>query len=609
MHERLVGTIILSRYGAEVLTDNKVVSENIAVPPRYLRGATDGDKVIVEILRDATRKQPPMGKIIDVLGHSGENDTEMHAILAEYGLPYDYPKQAEQEAAEIDSDISTQEIYRRRDMRDVLTFTIDPFDAKDFDDALSFQIIKSPNGETNGQMVNDQMVNYEIGVHIADVTHYIEQGSLLDEEAYNRATSVYLVDRTIPMLPERLCNELCSLRPNEDKLTMSVIFTMDAKAKVLKHKICRTIIRSDVRLDYDQAQAIIDNQSEQGESVHGGTISGDVIAAITELNRLAGILREERFRHGAIDFEREEIKVLVDDQGKPTGFKLEESTPSHHLIEEFMLLANRTVAQQLSGTNKDVVYRVHDVPDPDKIEALSKFVHQFGYSMHLPKRDQKNENGTRSATKAIKQLLANSTGSVEQELIHTLAIRTMPKAVYSTHNIGHYGLAFPYYTHFTSPIRRYPDMMVHRLVAKYILNSKQPTANGQQPMANNLEEACRHCSDREQLAVAAERASVKYKQAEWMEQHLGETFDGIVSGVAEYGVYVQLADNHCEGLLHARDLGGEEFWAYSEEEYSLINERTGERLTLGDKIRVEVLRADALRRQIAFRRATTTQKR
>ncbi|MBP5658462.1 MAG: ribonuclease R [Paludibacteraceae bacterium] len=586
MHERLVGTLILSRYGAEVLTDNKVVSENIAVPPRYLRGAEDGDKVIVEIIHAATRKQPPMGKVIDVLGHSGDNDAEMHAILAEFGLPYDYPKQAEQEAAEIDSDISTQEIYRRRDMRDVLTFTIDPFDAKDFDDALSFRQISDSE--------------YEIGVHIADVTHYVEQGTLLDSEAYNRATSVYLVDRTIPMLPERLCNELCSLRPNEDKLTMSVIFTMDAKAKVLKHKICRTIIRSDVRLDYDQAQAIIDNQSEQGESVHGGTISGDVIAAIAELNRLAGILREDRFRHGAIDFEREEIKVLVDEQGKPTGFKLEESTPSHHLIEEFMLLANRTVAQQLSGTNKDVVYRVHDVPDPDKIEALSKFVHQFGYSMHLPKRDQKNENGTRSATKAIKKLLSDSTGSVEQELIHTLAIRTMPKAFYSTHNIGHYGLAFPYYTHFTSPIRRYPDMMVHRLVSKYLLSGKTQSTIG------DLEESCRHCSDREQLAVAAERASVKYKQAEWMEQHLGEAFDGIVSGVTDYGLYVQLTDSHCEGLLHVRDLGGEEFWAFSEENYCLINERTGEKLTLGDKIRVEVLRADALRRQINFKRVQKT---
>ena len=600
MHERLVGTLILSRYGAEVLTDNKIVSENIAVPPRYLRGAEDGDKVIVEIIHPATRKQPPTGKVIDVLGHSGDNDAEMHAILAEYGLPYDYPKAAEQEAAEIDSDISTQEIYRRRDLRDVLTFTIDPFDAKDFDDALSFKIIKSPNGEINDQMVNDQMVNYEIGVHIADVTHYVAQGTLLDEEAYNRATSVYLVDRTIPMLPERLCNELCSLRPNEDKLTMSVIFTIDSSAKVLKHKICRTIIRSDVRLDYDQAQQIIDGQIGISESVHGGQITGDVIQAITQLNRLAGILREERFRHGAIAFEREEIKVLVDDKGKPTGFKLEESTPSHHLIEEFMLLANRTVAQQLSGTNKDVVYRVHDVPDSDKVEALSKFVKQFGYSMQLPKRDQKNENGTRSATKAIKHLLAESEGTVEQELIHTLAIRTMPKAVYSTHNIGHYGLAFPYYTHFTSPIRRYPDMMVHRLVTKYILTGKQQSTIG------DLEESCRHCSDREQLAVAAERASVKYKQAEWMEQHIGEQFDGIVSGVTEYGLYVQLTETHCEGLLHVRDLGNEDYWTFSEEDYCLLNNRTGEKLTLGDKIRVVVLRADALRRQINFKRAETS---
>ncbi len=573
----------MTRYGAEVQTDHKQVNENIAVAPRYLKGATDGDKVIVEIIHPATNRRPPMGKVVEVLGRGGDNDAEMHAILAEYGLPFDYPHEAEQEAEEIDSDISTQEIYRRRDMRDVLTFTIDPFDAKDFDDALSFR----QTGE----------YEYEIGVHIADVTHYVSPGTQLDSEAYNRATSVYLVDRTIPMLPERLCNDLCSLRPNEDKLCMSVIFQMDINGKVVKHKISRTIIRSDVRLDYEQAQSIIDGSLASGTSVHGGEIGGDVVRAINMLNFMAGTLREERFRHGAIDFEREEIKVLVDEQGRPTGFRMVESTPSHHLIEEFMLLANRTVAQQLSGTNKDVVYRVHDVPDPDKVEALSKFVNKFGYSMRLPKKASKNENGTKGATKAIKHLLSESTGTPEQELIHTLAIRTMPKAVYSTHNIGHYGLAFPYYTHFTSPIRRYPDMMVHRLVAKYLLSGKAQSTMG------DLEEACRHCSDREQLAVAAERASVKYKQAEWMEQHIGETFDGIVSGVTEYGVYVQLTDSRCEGLLHMRELGTESYWSYNEDEYCLLNEHTGERLTLGDKIRVEVIRADALQRRIDFKRS------
>ena len=585
LHERLIGTLVLTRYGACVLADKKKISEDISIPPRYLHGATDGDKVVVEILRPATRRQPPMGKIVEVLGREGDNETEMHAILAEFGLPYDYPKAAEQEAAEIDSDIDTKEVWRRRDMRDTLTFTIDPTDAKDFDDALSYR------------RLDDNTC--EVGVHIADVTYYIPHGSLLDAEAYNRATSVYLVDRTIPMLPERLCNDLCSLRQDEDKLTMSVIFTLDEKAHVVKQKICRTIIRSNARLNYDQAQTMLDEAATQTERT-------PLYDALFTLNEMAKQLRDERFRHGAINFEREEVKVLVDEQGKPIGFATEESTESHHLIEEFMLLANRTVASEMNKMNREMVYRVHDVPDPDKIDALSAFVHKFGYDMRLPKKSSRDDHPAATATKAIKSLLAQTEGKPEEDLIHTLAVRAMPKAVYSTHNIGHYGLAFPFYTHFTSPIRRYPDMMVHRLVAKYILNSKQQSAvSNQQSTYGDLEEACKHCSEREQLAIAAERASVKYKQAEWIEAHLGETFEGIVSGVTEYGVYVVLNDTHCEGLIHMRNLGDsslEDYWTYCEQDYCLVNERTNERIVLGDTVRVRVLRADALRRQIDFAR-------
>lgn len=584
LHERFIGTLVLTRYGACVLADRKKISEDIAIPPRYLHGADDGDKVVVEILREATRRQPPTGKIVKILGREGDNETEMHAILAEFGLPDEYPTDAIKEAEEIEDDISSQEVWRRRDMRDTLTFTIDPADAKDFDDALSFRRLDD--------------TTCEVGVHIADVTHYIPHGSLLDAEAYNRATSVYLVDRTIPMLPERLCNQLCSLRQDEDKLTMSVIFTLDTKAHVLKQKICRTIIRSAARLNYEQAQTMLDEAAAQTDRT-------PLYEALYTLNELAKQLREERFRHGSINFEREEVKVLVDEQGKPVGFAMEEVTDSHHLIEEFMLLANRTVATELNRINREAVYRVHDVPDPDKIDALSTFVHKFGYDMRLPKRHTRDEHPAATATKAIKTLLEQTEGTPEEELIHTLAVRAMPKAVYSTHNIGHYGLSFPYYTHFTSPIRRYPDMMVHRLVAKYILNSKQPAANGQQTTFTDLEEACKHCSEREQMAVAAERASVKYKQAEWIQMHLNETFKGIVSGVTEYGAYVQLNDSHCEGLVHMRDLGddrNEDYWTYSEQDYCLTNERTGERIVLGDTISVRVLRADALRRQIDFAR-------
>ena len=441
--------------------------------------------------------------------------------------------------------ISEQEILRRRDMRDRLTFTIDPADAKDFDDALSYK-----------ELDNDLT---EIGVHIADVTHFVALGSDVDTMAYEKGTSVYLVDQTIPMLPEKLCNELCSLRPNEDKLTMSVVFTIDANAHVVKHKVCRTVTRSDARLNYEQAQDILDGKSSD--------VPQDVQDSIRKIHLLAQQLRSYRFAHGAQDFEHEEVKVLIDDLGHPIGFKIEKSTPAHQLIEELMLLANRTIAEDIGKMGKPMVYRVHDKPDTDKLEAIEKFVNR-------------------------------SRAHVPQTLIDLLRIRAMAKAIYSTKNIGHYGLAFEYYTHFTSPIRRYPDMMVHRLVAKYILAGKDLTTVAPE----DLEKACEHCSDCELLAQQMERDSIKQKQAEWLIQHIGEEFEGTISGVQDFGVFIELDETHCEGLLHVRNLG-DDFWDYQEENYCLVNSRTRERLQLGDRMRVRVIGADPVRGRIDFERA------
>lgn len=463
----------------------------------------------------------------------------------------------------------SSEILRRRDMRDVLTFTIDPADAKDFDDAISFQMVKSPNDEINDKMVNGQMVNYQIGVHIADVSFYVKPGTPVDDEAYKRGTSVYLVDQVRPMLPEELCNDKCSLRPGEDKLCMSVVFQMDSDARVLKYKICRTVIRSDFRLDYDQAQALIDpkhgNDTDSAQN-RGGSGRSDpgLSEAIQTLNALAIKLRAERIANGALTIEQDETRFKLDDKGHPTEIYFEHPNESHHLIEEFMLLANRTVAKSV-GSGRPFVYRVHDLPDGEKLDNIKKFQKRMG-------------------------------ARVSPQTIDLLTIRAQAKAVYSTYNIGHYGLAFSHYTHFTSPIRRYPDLMVHRLVEKYILTGKKASISREE-----LEMMCEHCSACEQEAAQAERDSIKLFQALWLADHIGEIFTGHISGVTEFGLFVQLDENRCEGLIHISQIGFPgETWQYDEQNYRLVCAENHIAHTLGDEVRVKVVRADINRAQIDF---------
>lgn len=563
-NDTFVGTLQVEKSYAFLVTENRTLANDIFIPRDKLKGGKTGDKAVVKVIEWPDKAKNPIGQVLDILGKAGDNTTEMHAILAEFGLPYVYPQAVEKAADKIPAEISEEEIAKREDFRKVTTFTIDPKDAKDFDDALSIRKLK------------DNL--WEVGVHIADVTHYVKEGGIIDKEAERRATSVYLVDRTIPMLPERLCNFLCSLRPHEEKLAFSVIFDITEKGEVKNSRIVHTIIYSDRRFTYEEAQQIIETQE------------GDFKEEVLMMDTIAKALRERRFAAGAINFDRYEVKFEIDEKGKPVSVYFKESKDANKLVEEFMLLANRTVAEKIGRVPKGkkakvLPYRIHDLPDPEKLDNLSQFIARFGYKLRT--------SGTKTdISKSINHLLDDIQGKKEENLIETVSIRAMQKARYSTHNIGHYGLAFDYYTHFTSPIRRFPDMMVHRLVTKYL-------DGGRSVSESKYEDLCDHSSNMEQIAANAERASIKYKQVEFMSERLGQTYDGVISGVTEWGLYVELNENKCEGMIPMRDLD-DDYYEFDEKNYCLRGRRKNKTFSLGDAITIKVARANLEKKQLDF---------
>ncbi|HLA54864.1 MAG TPA: ribonuclease R [Flavobacterium sp.] len=570
-----VGVIDIQKNFAFVSTANAKMYTDIFIPKDKIGDAENGDVVIAKIEDWPKKADSPFGSVIKVLGKPGEHDTEIHAILAEYGLPYDFPIEVEVFAQKIDTSIQESEIANRRDMRDTLTFTIDPKDAKDFDDALSFK--KLDNG------------NYEIGIHIADVSYYLQEGTILDDEAYNRATSVYLVDRVVPMLPEVLSNFACSLRPNEEKYTFSAIFEITPTAQVTNQWFGRTVIYSDQRFAYEEAQHIIETKSStipEDISITGASyvVKDEIVEATLILDDLAKIFRKNRMKNGAISFDKVEVKFNLDENDEPTGVYFKVSKDANHLIEEFMLLANRKVAEYIGKQKKTFIYRIHDEPNEDKLIGLQSIISKFGYSINLKSKKE--------ISQSLNQLLQDVNGKKEQNLVDTLAIRTMSKAKYSTDNIGHYGLAFDYYSHFTSPIRRYPDVMVHRLLQYYLDGGKSVSEEV-------YEEKCEHSSTMEGLATSAERDSVKYMQVKYMQDHKDEEFLGVISGVTEWGIYVEIVSNKCEGMCRIREIK-DDYYTFDEKQYALVGEISKNILQLGDEVYVKVKNADLVKKQLDF---------